>query len=146
MFINVVLSVVEMMSLGRTSSIASVTILLYLLTTVIASIVGLISILCFQSLFQEETFPEPEPAYITLGCNTEGFFLTEGDDGSITCATGADEANTEFVIDDISKTFVKSTSGARDDISLSDTFYDGVFTKLITRYVQVCACMCMYVC
>ena len=49
-FVNVVLSVVEMMTLGRTSSVAGVTIGLYLMTTVIASIIGLLSIISFQSL------------------------------------------------------------------------------------------------
>jgi Na+/H+-dicarboxylate symporter len=136
-FVNVVLSVVEMMSLGRTSSIAGVTILLYFLTTVIASVLGLISILCFQSLFDEGEFAEDDPPYVSLGCNADGSMLSENADGSVSCVVGADKMNTQFIIADISKTFVKSTTGARDDISLSDTFYDGVFTKLITSNIFV---------
>jgi Na+/H+-dicarboxylate symporter len=38
----------------------------------------------------------------------------------------------KFVIDDVTNAFSKRTSGAKDDISLSDTVYDGVFTKLVT--------------
>mmetsp|Transcript_11372 Transcript_11372/g.18824 ORF Transcript_11372/g.18824 Transcript_11372/m.18824 type:complete len:533 (-) Transcript_11372:531-2129(-) len=137
-FVNVILSVVEMMSLGRTSSVAGVTILLYFLTTIIASILGLISILCFQGLFDEGDFEENDPAYVTLGCNQDGYLLTEGADGSVTCATGAEDSmDTQFVIEDISKTFIKSTTGTRDDISLSDTFYDGVFTKIVTSNIFV---------
>eukprot|EP00547_Thalassionema_nitzschioides_P002894 CAMPEP_0194199958 /NCGR_PEP_ID=MMETSP0156-20130528/768_1 /TAXON_ID=33649 /ORGANISM="Thalassionema nitzschioides, Strain L26-B" /LENGTH=545 /DNA_ID=CAMNT_0038924911 /DNA_START=52 /DNA_END=1690 /DNA_ORIENTATION=- len=138
-FINVTLSVVEMMSIGRTSSVAGVTILFYLMTTVIASILGVISILCFQGFFDAGTFEPPSPAYVTLGCNEEGSYMTEGDAGAITCAanTNDTEQSQLFIIDDVSNTFVKTSGGVADDISLSDTFYDGIFTKLVTSNIFV---------
>jgi len=133
-FVNVVLSVVEMMSIGRTSSVAGVTILLYFMTTVIASIVGLFSILCFQNFFVEGEFEDRDPDYITLSCQREGYYLTEANDGSITCADDS-SGNMQFIIDDISNTFVKASEGTRDDISLRDTFYNGIFTKIITSNI-----------
>jgi len=120
------------MSIGRTSSVAGMTILFYLMTTVIASILGVISILCFQGLFDAGDFPEPGPSYITLGCNAEGYYMTEGDGGTITCTNeAANAASQMFVIDDVNSTFVKKSGGVTDDISLSDTFYEGIFLKLV---------------
>lgn len=144
-FINVTLSVVEMMSLGRTSSIAGTTILFYLMTTVIASILGVISILCFQGLFKAGNFPEPGPSYVTLGCNAEGSFMTEdANSGDITCSSssssssnGDDTANQMFIIDDVNNTFVKTDGGVVDDMSISDTFYDGIFMKLVPSNIFV---------
>ena len=131
-FINVVISVVEMMTLGRASSIGWLTIGLYLLTTVGASIMGIISIVAFKGLFNEEYFEEDPPPEVVLGCNAENFFITEMTDGSLTCMEGTeDNVNSQFVISDIHGTFSKNGGGPKDDISLSDTIYDGVFKKLI---------------
>lgn len=56
-FVNVVLSMIDMMSVGRASSVGGITIGLYFLTTLVASILGLISIICFQPLFDSGDFP-----------------------------------------------------------------------------------------
>ena len=101
---------------------------LYLLTTIIASVLGIISILMFKSLFKEGDFDDPEPATVKLGCNMEDMFLTEMDDGSVMCAADNGDSST-FLIEDISGTFVKKSGGVKNDISLSDTVYDGVFRK-----------------
>jgi Na+/H+-dicarboxylate symporter len=132
-FINVIISVVDMMTVGKAGSIGWKTIVLYLVTTVIASIVGIISIVSFKGLFQEGIFPELEDPTVSLGCNEPGYFLSEGANGSVSCTADFDSAeDKEFYITDISGTFVKKTGGAKDDISLSDTIYEGVFTKLVT--------------
>jgi len=133
-FINVVISVVDMMSLGRASSIGWTTIGLYFLTTIVASIVGIISIVSFKGLFNEDSFDDDGDARMSFGCNKEGFFITEQSDGSLMCMEGSGD-NIDFLVDDISATFVTKSSGARDDISLSDTIYDGIFTKLITSNI-----------
>jgi hypothetical protein len=134
-FVNVVISVVDMMSLGRASSVGWKTIGLYTLTTAIASVIGLIAIVMFKGKFEEGSFSEMDPAFVKLGCNADGQFLTEMDDGSVSCSVSEDETNTYFVIDDISGTFQRVSQGARNDISLSDTIYDGVFSKLITQNI-----------
>jgi Na+/H+-dicarboxylate symporter len=133
-FVNVILSVVDMVSLGRASSVGVSTIVLYLGTTVIASIIGIISIFCFKGLFTEGTFTDPGPATITLGCDIDGYLLTEMPDGSVTCSNSSSSASA-FTIVDISKTFARVSSGARNDISLSDTVYDGVFTKIVSSNI-----------
>mmetsp|Transcript_12509 Transcript_12509/g.19023 ORF Transcript_12509/g.19023 Transcript_12509/m.19023 type:complete len:523 (-) Transcript_12509:163-1731(-) len=136
-FVNVVISVVEMMSLGKAKAIGWLTIGLYLLTTVIASIIGIIMILIFKGLFDEQFFDESGPALVRLGCNADGSFLTEMEDGSLMCSDSfTDEMDTKFVISDVSGTFVKSSSGPTNSLSLSDTIYNGIFTKLITSNIM----------
>lgn len=136
-FVNVILSVVDMMSVGRASSIGVRTIGLYLLTTVLASILGLISILCFKSLFDQGSFEESGPAMVQLGCSEEeGSFLTHSTDGTVSCSANlTGDMSNYFVINDVDNTFVKAKKGPINDLSLSDTIYDGVFTKLITNNI-----------
>lgn len=133
-FINVVISVMEMMEIGRAGSIGWKTIGLYLLTTIIASVLGIVSILSFKNLFEAGTFTDPAPATVKLGCNAVDQYLTEMIDGSVMCAADSEQSS-DFYIEDISGTFVKTSGGVRSDISLSDTIYDGVFTKLVTDNV-----------
>jgi len=135
-FVNVLISVVDMMSLGRASSVGWKTIGLYTMTTLIASVIGLIAIVIFKNKFEAKVFVEDDPAFVKLGCNADGQYLTEIDDGTVMCMDESSGiGSTDFLIDDVSGTFQRVRQGARDDISLSDTIYDGVFTKLITSNI-----------
>jgi Na+/H+-dicarboxylate symporter len=131
-FVNVVISVVDMMVIGRAGSIGWKTIALYTMTTLVASVLGIISILAFKPLFRTDTFDGVEPPTVMLACNAENSFITEMSDGSLTCAMDPASEDATFIIDDLSSSFVRSSGGISDGISLSDTVYDGVFTKLVT--------------
>jgi Na+/H+-dicarboxylate symporter len=130
-FVNVIIAVVDMMAIGRAGSIGWKTIALYTMTTLIASVFGIISILAFKPLFRTDDFGEAGPATVMLGCNAEGSFITEMTDGSLTCAVDPTAEDATFIIDDLTGSFVRTSGGISDGISLSDTVYDGVFTKLI---------------
>jgi Na+/H+-dicarboxylate symporter len=135
-FVNVILSVVDMMNLGKASAVGYKTIGLYLLTTIAACLFGIISTLIMKGSYEQKIFPESGPAYVSLGCNMEGEYLAEADDGSLSCTSDYGVMdNINFMINDISGTFVKKSGGARNDISLSDTVYDGVFMKLVTSNI-----------
>lgn len=137
-FVNVLISVVDMMSLGRASSVGWKTLALYTLTTLIASVIGLIVIVIFNGKFEANPIDASSPAYVKLGCKADGEYLSELSDGTVQClAENATDTDTLFIIDDISGTFQRVSQGARDDISLSDTIYDGVFSKLITSNIMV---------
>lgn len=62
--------------------------------------------------------------------------LTEQPDGSLQCTaqpeSGEPPAAAVFTFTDISGTLEMSSSGPENDISLSDTIYDGIFRKLVT--------------
>jgi Na+/H+-dicarboxylate symporter len=131
-FVNIIIAVVEMMGVGKASSIGWTVIALYLATTVMAAIFGCFSSLMFMNLYTTESFEESPPPYIQLGCSMDGFYVAENDDGSITCSSeyASDDPNVNFIIEDVSKTFVTS-SGSTTELSLSETIYQGIFQKSV---------------
>jgi len=132
-FVNVILSVNDMMNLGKASAVGYKTIGLYLLTTIAACLLGIIATLVMKGQYEQKVFTEPGPSYVSFACNADGAFLAEDANGNVMCTSEfGSEDNMQFIMDDISGAFVKKSGGARNDISLSDTVYDGVFTKLIT--------------
>jgi Na+/H+-dicarboxylate symporter len=123
-----------MMVAGRAGSVGRKTVILYTITTVTASVVGVLAAIAVKGLFNEGSFDDSPPATVMLGCNNEDMFITESEDGSISCAA-AMGSSSEFVIDDLSGAFVKSGSGPSSTYSLSDTVYDGVFLKLVSSNI-----------
>jgi hypothetical protein len=106
------------------------------LTTILASILRIISIVCFKGLFEQGDFEENPPATVSLGCNEEDHFLTEMSNGTVVCmADYLKEEDKEFKIIDITGTFMTESSGPASGISLSDTVYDGIITKLVTSKI-----------
>lgn len=133
-FVNVILSMVDMMNVGRASAVGGKTIGMYLLTTLMASIIGIISIMIFKGTFKTEVIDNDGQTRVQLGCE-EGSFLTHDDSGSVFCAANLTVGMSNyFSIEDVDGTFVQS-SGGPAELSFSDTIYDGVFGKLITSNI-----------
>jgi len=109
--------------------------MLYIITTIIASIVGVITAMVCKGLFTEGTIQASTPATVMLGCNMEDMFITEDEDGSISCSADNIDGSSEFLITDVSSSFVKSSGGLISSYSMSDTVYDGVFMKLLTSNI-----------
>eukprot|EP00980_Cylindrotheca_fusiformis_P009004 scaffold1931_cov77-Cylindrotheca_fusiformis.AAC.1 len=85
-FVNVILSIVEMMAVGRASTVGGKTIGMYLLTTLIASIIGIISILIFKTFFETADDEIESEARFQFGCNaTGGHFLARESNGNVFC-------------------------------------------------------------
>jgi len=132
-FVNVILSVLDMMNLGKASAVGYKTIGLYLLTTIGACLFGIIATLIMKGQYEQKVFSEAGPSYVSFQCNEPGAFLAETADGTIMCTSDyGDSSMIDFVMNDINGAFVKKSGGARNDISLSDTVYEGVFLKLVT--------------
>lgn len=134
-FVTVSLSMVDMVNAGKASTIGYKTIGLYLLTTVIAAVLGLISTIAYKQNFEEGEITNAGPAYISLGCNNPGSLFVESEDGSINCSTDYTEQSSQFVLFDVSGTLVTNDGGVQDDLSMSDTIYEGVFMKLVTKNI-----------
>lgn len=137
-FVNVAVSVVDMMMMGRASSVGITTIVLYTITTLIASTIGLISILSFKGLFEEGEFDEATKSFVQLGCTMDGSLLMENEmDGSLMCVPDANGTSpySEFEIIDVSGSLVRADGGGLADLTMSETIYDGVFMKLITSNI-----------
>ena len=139
-FVNVTLSVVDMMSLGRASAVGGKALGLYFFTTLMASIIGLTSIVCFKHALEQESFGEDPPSYgkIRLGCDEQNSFLAHSQEGELTCQSNfTEDSSSYFFITDVDKMFVAKSSGPKNDLTLSDTIYEGVFTKLVTNNIFV---------
>lgn len=134
-FVNVILSIVDMMNVGRASTVGVKTIGLYLFTTLIASIIGIISIMVFKGLFKTEEIETNSQTRVQLGCEAEDSFLAHDGAGSVFCSANLTEGMSNyFSIEDIDGTFIQTASGPAE-LSFSDTIYDGVFGKMITSNI-----------
>jgi len=66
---------------------------------------------------------------VMLGCNEEGSFLAEGENGTLSCTTNATAEAMDFELKDIGLAFVRN-GVAYEEVSISDQLYNGVFNKL----------------
>lgn len=106
----------------------------YLLTTLLASVIGIVSIMIFKGSFKTEEIGGDEDARVQLGCY-EGGYLTHDESGDVFCAANLTEGmSSYFTIEDLDGTFIQGASGPAQ-LSFSDTIYDGVFGKLITSNI-----------
>jgi len=135
-FFNIILATVEMLSMGKASSIGWKTIGAYFLTTGFASVFGAISTIIWSRFYTSEDLPVVGPPLIQLGCNAVGSFLVESLDGSVSCTSNIlSSENADFVINDLSGTFATTASATSTTLSLSETFYQGVFYKVISSNI-----------
>jgi len=96
--VNIVIAVVDMMMVGAAGGVGAKSIGLYLSTTLMASIFGVIISVIFSRWFKagEHTLVgDNSDIYISLGCsgssnstgNNEESFLTQSIDGLVSCTT-----------------------------------------------------------
>jgi len=144
--VNIVIAVVDMMMVGAAGGVGAKSIGLYLSTTLMASIFGVIISVIFSRWFKagEHTLVgDNSDIYISLGCsgssnstgNNEESFLTQSIDGLVSCTT-ANQSNDNDILwnfTDVNNTFARKEEIV--DKSLSDTIYEGVFEKLITENI-----------
>jgi Sodium:dicarboxylate symporter family len=125
-FVNVITSVVDMMTVGKAGSIGWKTIFFYLLTTVVACVLGIVSSMAMKPLYKQKKFASAGPAFFQFQCDTEGSYITEDTTtGALSCMAGtANMDNSMFIVNDMSSTFVKKSSGVASDIGLSQTVRD----------------------
>lgn len=143
-FFSVVLSVVDMLRLGKARKVVLSTLGLYFTTTVMAAIFGVLTSIIFKSIFivnDGDGMNDPT-GRVEIACDSsQGMYMTKLANGTITCLPRLDATDSnvnqtnaqEFWLNDLDDSFVHSDGGGvRDDVSLSDTIYDGVFVKLIS--------------
>ena len=137
-FVNVSISVMDMLQIGKAKSIGWKVIGFYFFTTVTASFIGIASVLSFKGLFNRGESEDDTVAIVYLGCNQEGSYLAETGDGTLMCtADYGSEENISFEIVDVNGSFetASSTNSEVDGVSMSDAIYDGVFIKLVAANI-----------
>merc|ERR1712194_50786 len=135
---NVIISVVDMMSIGKASSIGWTVIGLYLTTTVTAAVFGCISSLIFMGAYntEEADVIVKSTSYIQLGCNGIDSVLTEDENGAVACMLKnmTDSMGSTFVLVDDNNAMTAVSSGIAA-VSLSDTVYEGIFEKIVPNNI-----------
>jgi len=128
-FVNVIIAVVDMMMIGKASSIGWTVIGLYLTTTVAAAFFGSVSTLMFMSLYKTEDMNDVDSSsYVQLECTDAGSFLGEDESGTVSCSANNTDSN--FIIYDVNNYFTTNSKGVAQ-FSLSDTIYNGIFRKIV---------------
>jgi hypothetical protein len=85
-FINVVLSTVDMLKLGKAGKVVGYIIGLYMLTTVMAALIGIASVLMFKGLFIKSQLPETGPSFFNFECGSgKSAYVTELESGQLAC-------------------------------------------------------------
>eukprot|EP00980_Cylindrotheca_fusiformis_P013187 scaffold3351_cov80-Cylindrotheca_fusiformis.AAC.2 len=137
-FVNMILSIADMMAVGRASTVGVKTIALYLFTTVVASILGVISIMIFKPLFETADAVEESQSRFQLGCNVRGGdFLVHDSNGNVLCTGNlTDDGPAQyFSIVDVDGTYQATAGRGPAELTVSDTIYNGVFRNLITSNI-----------
>lgn len=131
-FVNIIIAMLDMMSAGKASPVGWTTMGFYLVTTVMASVFALAAVLAMKGFYQQGEFGQEKSPTVSLGCSEEGYFLAQGRNGTVYCSNdfSPTDLETQFVVNDLNNSFVRTATLEPEDISLSDTIYAGVFTKL----------------
>lgn len=136
-FVNVSLATADMLGLGKARKVGTSTVGLYMFTTLLAACIGISSVTMYQSLFLVNIPEDNAQSRFEILCD-EDSYMTELPNKTLACVKKADANDStlsesqQFIINDMDNTFVHTSSGPQDDISLADTIYEGVFVKLIS--------------
>jgi Na+/H+-dicarboxylate symporter len=133
-FVNVILAVMQMAEAGKAGTVGSLTVLVYLGTTLAAALEGLAVVFMFQSLFSEE---DEAPAATSIGflCPTEGFVLVQ-EESDVFCRNSS-EINLQdaaFEIDNVNR-FFTTVEDLNESPSFSETLQDNIFKQLIPENI-----------
>ena len=102
--------------------------MLYIATTVAASIFSTIASVSFKGLYGTLETEGGVVPIVSLRCMEDMGMLAQSSDGSVSCqADYESDVNTYFEITDLNTVFVQRGSGPAQEISLSDTVYNGTW-------------------
>jgi Na+/H+-dicarboxylate symporter len=138
-FSSITISVMDMLAFGKAGKIVGHTICLYLLTTICAACVGVLTSLAFSTKYNEmdneideQMMPEVKFACSIDAAGSPTSFLTEMNDGSVICANGEATDESLFLMQDVNGYYATSAAvKGVPELSMSENFYQGLFMKLI---------------
>jgi len=139
-FVNIIIAVIDMLSIGNAAKIGGTTVVIYMLTTTVAAIEGTLCAYLFKGFFSEMPYDEPSgEALVTLDCTgVPGTILHSFPNGTVACIPESEVVNgssTEFKVNDINSVFVKSTSSINTEMSLSETMQEGIFKRFVPQNI-----------
>lgn len=142
-FVNIILSVIEMVNAGKAGKVGLWTIGLYTLTTFLAALEAIVVSILFTPLYSVQSdIVDASEEFLYIECG-ENMHLKTGADGSVSCAYSILDSNStdlppafQFTIDDVNDVFVKSSdAGNVPDVSISKQIIEGIFIKLVSENI-----------
>lgn len=139
-FVNIIIAVIDMLSIGNAAKIGGATVIIYMFTTTVAAIEGTICAYLFKGFFSQMPYDEPtDVATITLDCEgLPGTILHSFPNGTVACIPESEAVNgtsTDFVVNDVNDIFVKNTNTINSEMSLSETMQDGIFKRFVPENI-----------
>lgn len=129
-FVSIAISIMDMLSLGEAGTVVLMTIGLYLLTTVCASLIGVASSVIFSNFYTlTNGVPDEVDPVVRMGCSYDadgmiGSYLTKSEGGSVSCSAASDGEDTMFMMDDVNGYFAKSgLAEGPAQLTLSESIY-----------------------
>jgi solute carrier family 1 (neutral amino acid transporter) protein 5 len=133
-FTCMIISIVDMEKAGKAFSVGGRTIGMYALTTACASIQGLIMVLIFKNWYSKTKEEEKDTrALFNIYCGTNNKSILQVKNEMLYCVKSdiADDESTLYLLNDVNSIFQKGNgSTIKNDISVSQTFQEGVFKKI----------------
>jgi Na+/H+-dicarboxylate symporter len=137
-FSSITISIMDMLALGKAGKVVGHTIGLYILTTLCAAIIGVLTSLAFSGKYTElDGEGEPVVSEVRLACSVDDAmnptsFLTEMNDGSVMCAAGDPTNQSIFMMQDVNGYYATSAEATGvTEMTLSESLYQGLFMNLI---------------
>jgi len=125
-FVNVILAVIQMVEAGKAGAVGKWTVLIYTLTTMIASMEGLIAVAIFQNKFTSED-EDPKKTFVNIACPSGGLLFQSGSD--VICV---EDDNSSINFEIINENGFFETTGEDFNVfSFSETLQTGIFEKLV---------------
>lgn len=140
-FVSIAVSVMDMLSMGGAGLIVGSTIGLYVVTTICAALIGVVTSLIFSGFYDvvpqySEVMPDP---HVQIGCGTElnadgtaTHYLRLNNEGIFECSDVVVGSNNTFLLFDVNGYFQQSMNAAGPvNLSLGESIYQGLFMQMI---------------
>lgn len=135
-FVNVIIAVMQMIQAGRAGAVGKYTILVYLLTTFIASLEGLLAVVLYQSRFNADVDDE-EPVFVNILCPNAGDTLVQ-DSFNLKCVQNEimmqNSSRAEFEVVNVNN-FFQTVEDEFEAFTFSETLQNGIFKQLVPENI-----------
>lgn len=128
-FVNVILAVMQMIDAGKAGRVGKFTIGTYLLTTLLASIEGLVVVTIFQDQFKAPEAAAPAETFIQITCPNGQFLAENNVTGNVECNSAL--PGLDFTINDVNGVYATTAASSFEQVTFSDTLQNGIFKKAV---------------
>lgn len=130
-FVNVILAVIQMLEAGKAGKIGKYTVIMYLLTTMLASIEGLIVVIFFKDSFSTPDEEAEGESFVNIMCPSGQYLMEDNNTGNVFCDANGTASMMQFTVDDVNGVYQTTSGGSFEAITFSQTLQNGIFKKAV---------------